>query len=245
MLALVTGVALPENTLAFERLLKLESGVSARVADLLEDLAEREGISLNHAAEMAVENEYVQGEAREGLLRLFERLDRLRSRMAELCISDLMRAAAVEFGYVAHLQRICKGREEVNKRIGYLKELAQMADQFEVSAGPNPINFLNEMAISAIQGGVPKEKKGIRLITLHGAKGLEFRVVFVIGALQGTLPHVKGNIEEERRLMYVGLTRAKDRVYITHSRYVQNEVREPSFFIHEMGRIINPKIRPK
>ncbi|MBI3803577.1 MAG: ATP-dependent helicase [Nitrospirae bacterium] len=245
MLALITAVALPENTSAYERLLKLESGVSARVADLLEDLAEREGVSLNHAAEMAVENEYVQGEAREGLVRLFERLDRLRNRMADLCISDLMRAAAVEFGYVAHLQKFCKGKEDVNKRIGYLKELAQMADQFELSAGPNLINFLNEMAISAIQGGVPKEKKGIRLITLHGAKGLEFRVVFVIGALQGTLPHVKGSIEEERRLMYVGITRAKDRVYITHSRYVQNEVREPSYFIHEMGRIINPKIKPK
>ncbi|HZR47204.1 MAG TPA: ATP-dependent helicase [Candidatus Manganitrophaceae bacterium] len=245
MVALITAVALPENTAAYERVLKLESGISGRVADLLEDLAEREGISLNHAAEMAVENEYIQGETREGLLRLFERMARLRSRMAELCISDLMRAAAVEFNYVGYLQKFCRGKEDFNRRIGYLRELAAMADQFEVSAGPNLINFLNEMAISAIQGGVPKEKKGIRLITLHGAKGLEFRVVFVIGVLQGTLPHVKGQIEEERRLMYVGLTRAKDRVYITHSRYVQNEVREPSFFIHEMGRIINPKIKPR
>ncbi|MCG3117707.1 MAG: ATP-dependent helicase [Candidatus Manganitrophus sp. SA1] len=237
MLALMTAVALPENTPALERVLKLEPGITSRLVDVLEDLAEREEVSLYHAAEMAVDNSYVDGEARDALLRLLERLDRLRSRISDLCISDLMRAASVEFQYTQYLQKICRSKEDIDKRIGHLKELAQMADQFELNAGPNVVNFINEMAIAAILGGSPKEKEGARLITLHGAKGLEFRVVFVVGVLQGTLPHVKGTVEEERRLMYVGITRAKERVYISHARYVQNEVREPSFFIHELGRI--------
>lgn len=237
MLALITAVALPENTPAFERVLKLETGITARAVDILEDLAEREEVSLHHAAEIAVNNSYVDGEARSSLVRLFERLERIRSRITELCISDLMRAAAVEFNYISHFQKFCRSKDDLEKRIGHLKELAQMADQFEVSAGQNVVNFINEMAIAAIQGGSPKEKGGIRLITLHGAKGLEFRVVFLVGVLQGTLPHIKGAVEEERRLMYVGITRAKERVYITHARYAQNEMREPSFFIHEMGRI--------
>ncbi|MFY9268989.1 MAG: ATP-dependent helicase [Candidatus Manganitrophaceae bacterium] len=240
MMSLITAVALPENTPALERLLKLSPGISSRVIDLLEDIAEQNEVSLYRAAELAIEYQYLQGEARQSLKGVLARLDELRPRMEQLCISDLMRAAAKEFDYLSHLQKVSRGALDYEKRIGHLKDLAQMADQFELSSGPSIMNFINEMAISAIQGGTPKEKGGIRLITLHGAKGLEFWVVFLIGAFQGGIPHVKGNLEEERRLMFVGVTRAKDRLYISHSRYVQNEVRQRSFFVDEMGGRLAP-----
>ncbi|WP_168058464.1 ATP-dependent helicase [Candidatus Manganitrophus noduliformans] len=241
MMALITAVALPENSPALERIFKLTPGITARAIDLLEDIAEQNEVSLYRAAELAIEHQYLQGEASKSLQEALTRLDQLRPRMEQLCISDLMRAAAKEFDYLSHLQKISRGPSDYEKRLGHLKDLAQMADQFELSSGPSLTNFINEMAISAIQGGTPKEKGGIRLITLHGAKGLEFRVVFLIGAFQGNIPHVKGNLEEERRLMFVGVTRAKERLYITHARYIQNEVRQRSYFVDEMGRMLSPK----
>jgi len=236
MLAYITVIALPENSAAFERVLKIEKGISNRVADLLEDIAERNDHSLYHAAEIAVENHYVTEEVQEKLKQLFECFESLRTKICDHCISDLMRAAAKTFDYLQHLQNIsrCKGRLE--KRIQHLKDLAQMADRFELESGPGLVNFINEMAIAAIQGGLPKENKEIRLVTLHGAKGLEFRIVFLMGASQGNIPHLKGDIEEERRLFYVGITRAKEQLTITHARYVGNEVRPRSLFLDEMGR---------
>ncbi|TAK03405.1 MAG: ATP-dependent helicase [Candidatus Manganitrophaceae bacterium] len=243
MMALITAVALPENSPALERVLKLAPGITARSIDLLEDIAERNEVSLYRAAELAIENQYLQAEAGDSLNEMLTRLDELRPRMEQLCISDLMRAASKSFDYLSHLQRVSRGASDYEKRLGHLKELAQMADCFELSSGPSITNFINEMAISAIQGGTPKEKGGIRLITLHGAKGLEFRVVFLIGAFQGSIPHVKGNLEEERRLMFVGITRAKERLYISHARYVQNEVRQRSYFVDEMGRLFSSKLK--
>lgn len=240
MMALVTAIALPENTPALERVIKLGS-LPARALDLLDDLAEQHEVSLQRAAELAIEHRYLQGEALEKLRGILIRLENLRPRMEQLCISDLMRAAAKEFDYLACLERLSRGRLDYENRLSRLRDLARMADRFELASGPSVLNFINEMAISAIQGGTPKEKGGIRLITLHGAKGLEFRVVFLVGVFQGNIPHIKGNLEEERRLMYVGITRAKERLYITHARYVQNEVRQRSYFVDEMGRMLTSR----
>jgi len=233
MMAYLTSLALPGNSPAFERVLKIE-GMSARVLDLLEDIGEQNDLGLYRAARMAVSNHYVQGRPKETLESLFERFERLGPRIDELCLSDLMRAIAKEFGYLARLENFSRNRADFEKRVGHLKELARMADQFELKSGSALVNFINEMAIAAIQGGHSGEKPGIRLVTLHGAKGLEFRVVFLTGASQGTIPHLKGNLEEERRLLYVGITRAKERLYITHARYVQNDVRERSLFVDEL-----------
>ncbi len=238
MIAYITVIALPENSAAFERVLKIEKGINNRVVDLLEDIAERNDVSLYHAAEIAVENHYVTDEMQEKLKQIFDHFESLRTKVSDYCISDLMRATAKTFDYLQHLQNISRGKNRLEKRIQHLKDLAQMADRFELESGPGLVNFINEMAIAAIQGGLPKENKEIRLVTLHGAKGLEFRIVFLMGASQGNIPHLKGDIEEERRLFYVGITRAKEQLTITHARYVGNEVRPRSLFLDEMGRCV-------
>ncbi len=236
MLAYLTVIALPENSAAFERVLKIEKGIAHRVVDLIEDISERNDVGLYQAAEIAVENHYITEGPQNQIKQLFGRFETLRSKVSGYCISDLMRAAAMEFDTLQHLKTLSRGQTNFEKRILHLKELAQMADRFELQSGPGLINFINEMAIAAIRGGIVKENKEIRLVTLHGAKGLEFRVVFLMGASQGNIPHVKGEVEEERRLMYVGITRAKEQLTITHARYVGNEVRQRSLFIDEMGR---------
>jgi len=245
MMAYITVLALPENTAALERVLKIEKGIPISVMNLLEDLSERNEISLYHALELAVVHQYVSGEPSVALKRFLERIDGLRRRMSELCISDLMRACAAVFAYVDHLKKVSRGEAGFIRSVERLKDLAQMADQFELQSGPGLINFINEMAIAAIQGGVSKDKKSIRLSTLHSAKGLEFKVVFLMGATQGNLPHMHGNVEEERRLMYVGITRAKEMLFITHARYIGNEVRQRSLFVDELGRLDSRKIENK
>ncbi len=245
MMAYITVLALPENTAALERVLKIEKGIPKSVMDLLEDLSERNEISLYHAFELAVEHQYVSGEPSVALKRFLERINGLRQRMSELCISDLMRACAGVFSYLEHLKKVSRGEEGFTRSIDRLKDLAHMADEFELQSGPGLINFINEMAIAAIQGGVTKSQKSIRLSTLHSAKGLEFKVVFLMGATQGNLPHIHGKVEEERRLMYVGITRAKEQLYITHARYIGNEVRQRSLFVDELGRWASQKIENK
>lgn len=247
ILAYITVIALPQNTPALERVLKLDPGIpsvgSESVTDLLEDLSEQNDVSLYEAIEIAVSNGYVVGKPQKCLMTLLEGISKLQEQMTSLCISGLMREAAKIFNYAEKLKKISNGEKNYKKRIEHLKDLAKIADQFEIESGSSVINFLNEMAIAAIQGGVSKENKEIRLTTLHGAKGLEYEVVFLMGASQGNLPHLNGDIEEERRLMYVGITRAKEKLFISHARYIGNKVKPRSLFIDELGVIPSKKKR--
>ena len=107
-------------------------------------------------------------------------------------------------------------------RLENIKELKSVANSY-----PNINDFLEQIALveSEYSEGEKKRKgeDGVRLMTLHQAKGLEFSVVFMVGVEEGILPHSRSTfdhfqLEEERRLMYVGVTRAKERLYITHAR---------------------------
>jgi len=107
-------------------------------------------------------------------------------------------------------------------RLENIKELKSVANSF-----PNINDFLEQIALveSEYSEGEKKRKgeEGVRLMTLHQAKGLEFPVVFMVGVEEGILPHSRSTfdhlqLEEERRLMYVGVTRAKERLFITHAR---------------------------
>jgi len=111
---------------------------------------------------------------------------------------------------------------EEYSRLENIKELKSVANSF-----PNIHEFLEQIALveSEYSEGEKKRKgeEGIRLMTLHQAKGLEFSVVFIVGVEEGILPHSRSlfdhlQLEEERRLMYVGVTRAKEKLYITHAR---------------------------
>ena len=75
---------------------------------------------------------------------------------------------------------------------------------------------------------------GIKLSTIHSAKGLEYKVVFVVGIIEGLLPSIKSNIDEERKLFYVGLTRAKEVLYLSSVKDEERE-EEPSVFLKELG----------
>jgi DNA helicase II / ATP-dependent DNA helicase PcrA len=153
-------------------------------------------------------------------------------------------------GYLAELQSSTDPQDET--RIENLQELAAVALEFEqergAEAGPGTLaDFLEQVALVADSDQIPEEDEEgsgvITLMTLHTAKGLEFPVVFLTGMEDGVFPHMRAlgevkELEEERRLAYVGITRARERLYLTRSTlrsaWGQPQYNPPSRFLEEI-----------
>jgi len=138
-----------------------------------------------------------------------------------------------------------EGSEEDRERFENIEELASVAARHDASSGKESIAlFLAESALASDQDEMDQgEKRGVTLMTVHAAKGLEFNTVFVSGMEEGLFPHANMNEkdrdeEEERRLFYVAMTRAKDRLYLTLARirkiYGSDSVTIPSSFLADI-----------
>ena len=144
-------------------------------------------------------------------------------------------------------------------RLENLEEFKSISLNFEEKTGSVSLtDFLEEVSLIADVSEHKEETDSVTLMTIHSAKGLEFKVVFLIGMEEGIFPHQnsfteEGGLEEERRLCYVGITRAKDRLYISNSKrrilYGNNVMNPPSRFIKEMDEslieIENDKLLPE
>lgn len=135
---------------------------------------------------------------------------------------------------------------EADLRIENLMEFKSITENFQKQTGSvNLEDFLEEISLVADMSEHKEENDVVTLMTIHAAKGLEFKVVFIIGAEEGILPHINslnssGELEEERRLCYVAITRAKEKLYITNSErrmlYGRTEYHTPSRFIDEINK---------
>lgn len=164
----------------------------------------------------------------------------------------VLEAVLERTGYLAELQASTDPQDET--RIENLQELAAVAMEFEQGRGEGEgtgtlAEFLEQVALVADSDQIPdgdEEGDGvITLMTLHTAKGLEFPVVFLTGLEDGVFPHVRAlgqtkELEEERRLAYVGITRARERLYLTRSSmrsaWGQPAYNPPSRFLEEIPR---------
>jgi DNA helicase-2/ATP-dependent DNA helicase PcrA len=133
----------------------------------------------------------------------------------------MIEAAATESGYLLELE--AERTVEAEGRIENLRELGGVAAEFaERSPDGELAQFLEQVSLVGEQDEYDEEAGSVTLMTLHNAKGLEFPIVFVIGLEDGIFPHYRSmgdpaHLEEERRLMYVGVTRARERLYLTHA----------------------------
>jgi DNA helicase-2/ATP-dependent DNA helicase PcrA len=149
-------------------------------------------------------------------------LERLRERAESgASIGDLLDELLTETGYMEALE--AERTIEAQGRIENLQELVGVAREYDQNAEePNLGEFLQQIALFSDQDGLKDEEGLVTLMTLHNAKGLEYPIVFVIGMEEGLFPHSRsldeGNVEEERRLAYVGLTRAERALYLTYAR---------------------------
>jgi DNA helicase-2/ATP-dependent DNA helicase PcrA len=169
-------------------------------------------------------------------------MERLRERAdGGAPVGDLLEETLSESGYTDALK--AERTIEAEGRLENLEELVSVAREYDAQADePSVEEFLQQIALFSEQDNLTDEQGIVTLMTLHNAKGLEYPVVFIIGMEDGVFPHMRsieaGDIEEERRLCYVGMTRAMRNLYLTHARtralYGGREWKVPSRFIEEI-----------
>ena len=176
--------------------------------------------------DVAAEPESVPGLAAAAIKavdRFMSVMERLRERAeGGAGVGDLLAETLEETGYTEALQ--AERTIEAQGRLENLEELVGVAREYDATAedGGSVEEFLQQLALFSEQDNLRDDEGIVTLMTLHNAKGLEFGIVFIIGLEDGVFPHMRsiesGDLEEERRLAYVGITRAKRQLYLTHAR---------------------------
>jgi ATP-dependent DNA helicase UvrD/PcrA len=189
---------------------------------------------------------------RQALLAFTAMLEQLSRARHELNLLELLDLLLERTGYAAYVQ---DGTEEGQARWENIMELRTVArDYADLPVETALTTFLEEVALVSDVDNLDEQVDAPTLLTLHAAKGLEFPVVFITGMEEGLFPHSRSmddpeQMEEERRLCYVGVTRAKEQLYLIHTfrrtLYGESEVREPSRFLHDVPQrlIRSPEAR--
>jgi DNA helicase II / ATP-dependent DNA helicase PcrA len=185
--------------------------------------------------------------------RFMDTLEKLRERAAGARVGDLLNDVLHEVGYFDALEK--ERTIEAQGRLENLEELVGVAREYDASCGgalggvdddggqePSVEEFLQQVALFSQQDELSDDEGVVTLMTLHNAKGLEYDVVFMIRCEDGVFPHSRsieaGDVEEERRLCYVGMTRARRQLTITHARtralYGARDWNVPSRFLAEI-----------
>ena len=152
-----------------------------------------------------------------------EQIESLKNKKNEFKISDLIKETLKTTGYTKALEQ--EGSVEAETRIENLEEFLTVAIEFEEESAENTLpEFLEGITLSSDIDGMEESDDKVTLMTLHSAKGLEFPVVFLVGMEEGIFPGYKSigepkALEEERRLFYVGITRAKQYLYLTCAKH--------------------------
>ena len=233
-LAFLRAAVNPSDEVSLKRVVNLPArGIGDRTIAKLDDAAARGGTSLAEVIDR-LESLGVRGTARNGLLRFRELMGRAVARIPD-GPAAVLEVALTESGYVQALTD--EGTIEAEGRLEHLEELAGAAADFESCD-----EFLEQVSLVSDVDEM-SDASQVALMTLHSAKGLEFDVVFVTGMEDGVFPHHRSmtdpyELEEERRLAYVGITRARKQLYLTHawSRMLhgQTSYNPPSRFLAEI-----------
>jgi DNA helicase-2/ATP-dependent DNA helicase PcrA len=173
--------------------------------------------------------------------RFMASMERLRERRESADVDELLQEVFTETGYTDALK--AERTIEAEGRLENLEELVGVAREFQQTADePRLDEFLQQIALFSEQDNLTDEEGIVTLMTLHNAKGLEFPVVFMIGCEEGIFPHMRaveaGDLDEERRLCYVGITRARRELYMTYARqrslFGRRDWNVPSRFLDEI-----------
>ena len=198
-------------------------GIGDATVGALESFANDEDLTVMEAARRADEIVLLGSRAKGAVAAFVGIMDRLGALLEDgTPVSGLVEAAFTESGYLAELE--AERTVEAEGRVENLQEFVGVAAEFEARAeGETGLaDFLEQMALVSDQDEYSEEESTVTLMTLHTAKGLEFPVVFIVGMEDGIFPHYRSmgepaQLEEERRLAYVGITRAKERLYLIHA----------------------------
>jgi len=229
----------PSDDVAFRRAIAAPSrGIGPATLIRLGEVATREGRSLLSAA--AAPPPDITAKPRRGLEEFAAMVARVAPQRQTMPLPAFLDLVLGACGYREALKQ--ERSPEAEARLENLEELVAAAEDHSRLADPSLESFLDTVALVSDTDQLPEDARGVTLMTLHSAKGLEFPWVFLTGLEEGVFPHSRSigsdeEIEEERRLCYVGVTRAKDRLFVSyalHRRVHGYGVGEASRFLREM-----------
>jgi DNA helicase-2/ATP-dependent DNA helicase PcrA len=254
VLAYLRVLANPEDAVPLRRILNVpKRGIGERAEAMIDALSQREKISFPQALKRVDEAYGMAARSTNAVKKFNTLMEDLRTIVdSGAGPATVLEAILERTGYLAELQASTDPQDET--RIENLQELAAVALEFEQEnsdgESETPVGlaaFLERVALVADSDQIPDEDEDgsgvITLMTLHTAKGLEFPVVFLTGMEDGVFPHMRAlgqakELEEERRLAYVGITRARERLYLTRSSlrsaWGQPSYNPPSRFLEEI-----------
>jgi len=253
-----------EDDASLERVINVPPrGIGTRTVEILRHRARDTNVSLWQALHDSLSDGTLKGRAGNALNAFAELIERLDNDTAGMALYEIIDHAIQISGLLEH-HRSEKG-EKGQARVENLEELINAARNFSQNAQANPIDlqevgegaaalepFLAEAALNAGDHEADEFEDCVQMMTLHSAKGLEFPVVFVAGIEEGLFPHKMsleepGRLEEERRLCYVGMTRAMRKLYLTYAEIRRLHGREtmarPSRFLREVPEELLEEVR--
>ena len=239
-MAYLSVVANQDDSVSLERIINVpKRGLGSTSVARLADYARKNGISLYDALAEADEAD-LTGAARRACRAVHDLFEGWRVAAREVLPAELIGAVLEESGYKRELE--AENTVEAESRLENLEELINAAGEYErYEPEPTLEGFLQEQALYSEADNVGGEGR-VTLMTLHNAKGLEFDHVFVVGMEEGTFPHARSldeqNLEEERRLFYVGITRARETLTLSYAKlrssWGEREYQMPSRFLSEV-----------
>ena len=245
VLAYLRLLLLKDDDASFERVINLPSrGVGEKSLDVLRSYSRENGISLWASAKTLIENKQLTGRASAAISQFILLLEEMTAAIKGLPLSQQIALVLDLSGLVAFYEKE-KGERSQN-RIENIKELLSATHDFEQGLQPGEADhslssFLSHASLDS--GYQEKQQDAVQLMTLHSSKGLEFPVVFLVGLEEGLFPHQMSlseadGLEEERRLCYVGITRAQEKLVLSHAEcrqlYGEEKMRRPSRFLKEI-----------
>ena len=212
-----------DDSQSFRRIVNVpKRAIGDTTVKRLQDFADREDISLFAAAQRIQEDTEIPPRTRSKILDFVNLITKFREAIPNYNLREFVTLVIEKSGYLAELQ--LQNTPEAEADIENLQELVNVAEEFVPEEEDNVLGeFLAQVALVSDIDNMDTIANNVTLMTLHAAKGLEFPVVFMAGLDEGIFPHLRSlnvpsEMEEERRLMYVGVTRAEEKLYLTSAK---------------------------
>jgi DNA helicase-2/ATP-dependent DNA helicase PcrA len=248
LMAYLRLVAYPHDDISLKRILNVPArGIGKKALEALESYAFERKCPMDEAIRAAGSLEGILPRVKRNLIFFCEMMDRFRASQKDLRLAELLEQVLERTGYLAELQ--AEKTVEAQSRLENIEEFFSVIQDFEESARPGEgssvlESFLESMTLMTDLDSWDQGTDVLTMMTFHTAKGLEFPIVYMVGMEEGIFPNGNSfnedveDIEEERRLCYVGITRSKDKLHLTYARerrlYGSYHHNLPSRFLHEI-----------
>ena len=256
-LAYLRLIVNPNDDTAFERVVNFPTrGIGEKTLDDLRQFARAEQCALWPAAKQLLETKAMPQRAGSSLLKFIELIEQLQIKTAAMELDEQLSELIHSSGLHTHFSKVKGDKSE--SRIDNLQELVNAAKQFRYEENEDELSLINAfLAHASLEAGemqAEEHERYVHLMTLHAAKGLEFPIVFLVGMEEGVFPGKQsleepGRLEEERRLCYVGMTRAMRKLIMSYAevrrQYGREEYHRPSRFLKELPEEYIDELRVK